>query len=156
MLSNPKITIKWNTTVKEFRGNEGGVLTTCVTQDVNDPTVEGEITADAAFVAIGHIPNTALFKGALEMQDSGYLTTRDKSTHCSVDGVFAAGDVADWVYRQAVTSAGSGSAVQPAASSLPLLLCHFFSAISCLPLLVCHFSSACTLPLRPPPRICDG
>ncbi len=109
VLNNPKITIVWNTTVKEFKGNDGGMLTTAVLEDVTNPENVTELAVDGAFVAIGHIPNTWLFKDQLEMEESGYLVTRGRSTHCSVDGVFAAGDVADWVYRQAVTSAGSGS-----------------------------------------------
>jgi len=109
VLGNPKIHVMWNTTVKEFKGNEGGVLTTVVTQDINDAENVTEVAADAAFVAIGHIPNTGVFSGQLDMSGSGYLLTKEGSTRCSVDGVFAAGDVADWTYRQAVTSAGSGS-----------------------------------------------
>jgi len=109
VMSHPKIQIMWNTTVKEFKGTAEGVLTTVVAQSTEDPVNITEIAADAAFVAIGHIPNTGLFAGQLEMTDSGYLVTKPGSTHCSVDGVFAAGDVADWTYRQAVTSAGSGS-----------------------------------------------
>merc|ERR1719502_27386 len=99
----------WNTTVKEFKGGDNGMLQTVVAQNVDDAENVTEIPAEAAFVAIGHIPNTQLFKGQLDMTSSEYLVTADGTTKCSVPGVFAAGDVADWVYRQAVTSAGSGS-----------------------------------------------
>ena len=114
MLSNPKITVMWNTTVGEFKGGDCKDEATCMLSHLmlhttDDPSNTTELAVDAAFVAIGHIPNTDLFTGQLEMTESGYLQTRPDSTHCSVDGVFASGDVADWVYRQAVTSAGSGS-----------------------------------------------
>merc|ERR1719498_116209 len=115
VLSNPKITVMWNTTVKQFKGGDCAQEATCmlshlVLEDTVDPAKEvPELPVDAAFVAIGHIPNTELFKGQLDMSDNGYLLTREGSTACSIPGVFASGDVADWVYRQAVTSAGSGS-----------------------------------------------
>jgi len=109
VMANPKITIMWNSTVQEFKGAEGGMLNTVVVQSTTDASNVTEVPADAAFVAIGHIPNTDIVKEQLEMNAAGYLVTRPGSTSCSVDGVFAAGDVADWVYRQAVTSAGSGS-----------------------------------------------
>jgi len=114
VLNNPKITVVWNTTIKQFKGGDCAQEATCmlshlVLESTTDPENVTELAVDAAFVAIGHIPNTDLFKGQLEMSDNGYLMTKAESTHCSVDGVFAAGDVADWVYRQAVTSAGSGS-----------------------------------------------
>jgi len=110
VLSNPKITVMWNSTVAEFKAVEGSnVLGSVAVRSTTDETNVTEIPAEAAFVAIGHIPNTQLFNGQLEMTENGYLITKPASTKCSVDGVFAAGDVADWVYRQAVTSAGSGS-----------------------------------------------
>ena len=110
VLNNAKITVLWNSTVAEFKAGEGSdMLAEVVVRDVNDASNVSSIPAEAAFVAIGHIPNTGLFTGQLDMTDTGYLQTRADSTHCSVDGVFASGDVADWVYRQAVTSAGSGS-----------------------------------------------
>ena len=114
VLANPKITVIWNTVVKEFKGGDCAQEATCmlsalVLESTTDPSNVTELPVDAAFVAIGHIPNTDLFKGQLDMTDNGYLVTANASTRCSVDGVFAAGDVADWTYRQAVTSAGSGS-----------------------------------------------
>jgi len=109
VLSHPKITVMWNSAVKEFKGGETNMLDKVIVESTTDPTNTTEIPAEGAFVAIGHIPNTDIVKGQLDMNDAGYLVTRGGSTACSTSGVFAAGDVADWVYRQAVTSAGSGS-----------------------------------------------
>jgi thioredoxin reductase (NADPH) len=74
-------------------------------------TVTGEVSTmnvTGIFVAIGHRPNTDLFKGILQMEDTGYLTTKPGSTYTNIDGVFACGDVQDHTYRQAITAAGSG------------------------------------------------
>jgi thioredoxin reductase (NADPH) len=96
-----------NAVVSEVLGTDTGKVTGVRLQD----TVTAEervLAADGLFVAIGHDPTTGLFKGILDMDEAGYLITRDGSTATNVDGVFAAGDVVDHVYRQAVTAAGMG------------------------------------------------
>jgi thioredoxin reductase (NADPH) len=101
-----KIEFVLDSVVEEVLGD--GVVTGVVVRNVktDEPT---EIAADGLFVAIGHDPNTELFKGQLDMDpESGYLITKGKSTETNIPGVFAAGDVQDDVYRQAVTAAGSG------------------------------------------------
>ena len=102
--ANDKIRFAWNSTVVRLHGEQSVEAVTL--QD----TVTGEqreLPVTGVFVAIGHKPNTDLFKGQLEMEDNGYLVTRDGST-TDVEGVFACGDVQDHVYRQAITAAGSG------------------------------------------------
>ena len=103
--ANAKIEFRWNSVVEEVLGG-GGVVTGLSLRD----TVTGansELAVDGVFVAIGHTPNTSLFRGQLEMDENGYLVPRD-GTRTSVAGVFACGDVQDHVYRQAITAAGSG------------------------------------------------
>jgi thioredoxin reductase (NADPH) len=103
--NNPKIEFVWNTVVEELIGEtklEGAVVRNVLTDDVTTLPVTG------LFVAIGHRPNTDLFKGVLDMDDNGYLITQPNSSYTNVAGVFACGDVQDHTYRQAVTAAGSG------------------------------------------------
>ena len=103
--SNPKIEFKWNSKVTELLGTEklnGVGIVNTVTGERSQLSVTG------LFIAIGHRPNTDLFKGALEMEDNGYLKTRPGSSYTNVPGVFACGDVQDHTYRQAITAAGSG------------------------------------------------
>ena len=104
-----KITIEWNTTLEEVLGDDSGVTGLRL-----KPTAGGEtreISVDGVFIAIGHIPNSEIFTGQLEMRN-GYVVVNTgitgNATQTSVAGVFAAGDIADQVYRQAVTSAGFG------------------------------------------------
>jgi thioredoxin reductase (NADPH) len=105
--SNPKIEFVMNATVDEVLGVEGGKMTGVrLRNTVTDDT--WTIPADGLFVAIGHDPNTALFVDQLEHDDAGYLITQHGSTDTNVPGVFAAGDVQDHTYRQAITAAGSG------------------------------------------------
>ncbi|MFM1751849.1 MAG: thioredoxin reductase [Actinomycetota bacterium] len=104
-LNNPKIEMRWNAVVTDLVGEnqlESIVLTDTVTGESSTMNVSG------LFIAIGHRPNTDVFKGVLDMEDSGYLITRPDSTYTNIPGVFACGDVKDHVYRQAITAAGSG------------------------------------------------
>jgi thioredoxin reductase (NADPH) len=103
--SNERIEFLLDSVVEEVLGDD--TVTGVLVRNVkNDETVE--IPADGFFVAIGHDPNTALFRGQLDMDEAGYIETEGKTTETNVVGVFAAGDVQDHVYRQAVTAAGSG------------------------------------------------
>ena len=102
--NNPKVGFLWNTVVEEILGDP--VVTGIRLRDLKTGAVI-EKPCDGVFVAIGHSPNTKLFAGQLDMDKTGYIKTHD-GTRTNVPGVFAAGDVQDHVYRQAVTSAGSG------------------------------------------------
>ena len=105
VLNNPKIEILWNTETEEILG-ETEVSGMRV---INTSTGEKkEIAIKGFFVAIGHKPNTDIFKGILDLDDSGYIQVKPGSTRTNIEGVFAVGDAADKVYRQAVTAAGTG------------------------------------------------
>jgi thioredoxin reductase (NADPH) len=107
VLKNPKVEIIYNSTVEEITGENGKVSAVTL---VNKKTgALSSLPTQGVFIAIGLIPNTALFKNQLEMKASGHLLVTN-DTHTSIAGVFAAGDVADIKYRQAITSAGSGCA----------------------------------------------
>jgi len=103
--ANDRIEFRWNAVVEEVVGD--AKVESLVLRDTQTGEISG-LEVDGLFVAIGHDPNTALFVGQLEMDDDGYLVTDADSTGTSVEGVFAAGDVQDHVYRQAITAAGSG------------------------------------------------
>jgi thioredoxin reductase (NADPH) len=109
--NNPKISFLLNSIVEEYVGitTDTGMkkLTHLRVRDVVSGNVQ-DIEADGAFVAIGHQPNTHLFKGLLDMDDVGYIQTVGKSSNTNIPGVFACGDAQDSVYRQAITAAGSG------------------------------------------------
>jgi thioredoxin reductase (NADPH) len=104
---NPKIAWLMDTVVEKILGGAGQGVTGARVRHVKTGEVT-DVEAGGIFMAIGHVPNTAVFKGKLEADESGYLLTRDGTTATSVPGVFAAGDVQDHRYRQAVTAAGSG------------------------------------------------
>ncbi|MCJ7670464.1 MAG: thioredoxin-disulfide reductase [Acidimicrobiia bacterium] len=104
-LANDKIDVLWNSVITDVNG-EHQVESLEIRDVVTDATSKLEV--DGLFVAIGHDPNTKLFTGQLELDENGYIITAVDSTRTSIDGIFAAGDVQDHVYRQAVTAAGSG------------------------------------------------
>ena len=103
---NPKIAFLWNSEVQEIRDGGKGKVESAILKNLKTGA-QTEVATAGVFVAIGHIPNTKIFKGQLEMDENGYLITRE-GTATNRPGVFAAGDVADHVYRQAITAAGTG------------------------------------------------
>ncbi|MDP9340962.1 MAG: thioredoxin-disulfide reductase [Actinomycetota bacterium] len=102
---NPKIEFVWNSAVQEVLGD--GAVSGVRLQDLESGT-ETEHPTGGVFVAIGHDPNTELFQGQLDTNEAGYILVQEPTTRTSVGGVFAAGDVVDFVYRQAITAAGMG------------------------------------------------
>jgi thioredoxin reductase (NADPH) len=106
VLNHDQIEVMWNKTVEEIKGD--GAVSSVVLKDTQDESTE-EVNLDGVFVAIGHDPNVKFLDGLVELDEKGYIKTGfSTATSTSVDGIFAAGDVADSVYRQAITAAGSG------------------------------------------------
>ena len=106
MKNNPKITIHWNSETEEILGDATGVTGIRIKNNVSNATEE--IACKGFFVAIGHQPNTSIFRGQLDMDAQEYLITEKGSSRTNIPGVFACGDVQDSMYRQAVTAAGRG------------------------------------------------
>jgi thioredoxin reductase (NADPH) len=108
MLAHPKIEPIWDTVVTEYLTDDTGEMRAVRLKNVKTDA-SSELEVKCVFIAIGHVPNTAPFQDKLDMDESGYLIQRN-GTHTNLAGVFAAGDVADHIYRQAVTAAGEGCA----------------------------------------------
>ncbi len=109
-LKNPKIEFIWNSLIEDITGiDEGGEKRVTGVKLKNTETGEvNEKNCDGVFMAIGHKPNTAIFKGLIDMDEKGYIKVKGNTSQTNIPGVFAAGDVHDTVYRQAVTAAGAG------------------------------------------------
>ena len=108
LFSNPKITVLWNTELAEVHGGDAPLKVKGVRLKDSRTGAHRELAVDGVFIAIGHTPASELFAGQIEMKPSGYIKTAPYSTATSVPGAFAAGDVTDDIYRQAVTAAGQG------------------------------------------------
>jgi thioredoxin reductase (NADPH) len=108
LFANPKIEVVWDHAVDEIIGGGEPRAVTGVRLRSTKTGATRDLAADGVFIAIGHTPNTAVFKGVLDHDDEGYLVTKAGTTRTNIDGVFAAGDVQDKIYRQAVTAAGTG------------------------------------------------
>ena len=107
VLNNEKIDIMWNSAVDDIHGAKDTGVTGVKIKD----TISGDlrnVSCDGIFMAIGHVPNTNIFKGQIDLDEKGYITTQPDTTNTNVSGVFACGDVQDQVYRQAITAAGTG------------------------------------------------
>lgn len=106
-LANGKIRFHWNAVVAEILADDKGLLRGVVLEDVESGD-RSELAVKGLFIAIGHVPNTKLVEGKLDLDENGYVLLAGRGTRTSVEGVFACGDVADHVYRQAITAAGTG------------------------------------------------
>ena len=105
VLNTSNIEVHWNTNTEEVLGDDKVVGVRVMNNKTNE---RKEIPVEGFFVAIGHKPNTDIFKDFLDMDETGYLIANPGTTHTKVEGVFVSGDAADKVYRQAVTAAGTG------------------------------------------------
>ena len=106
-MANPKISVEYNSNVDDIIGTKETGVTAVRLKD----TISGakrDVVCDGIFMAIGHIPNTQLFNGSINLDNAGYIITNSDTTYTNLEGVFACGDVQDHVYRQAVTAAGTG------------------------------------------------
>ena len=116
LLANKKVTVKFNTVGHEVKGDEKGLMSHMVVKDVKTGKLE-TLEANGLFYAVGHDPATALFKTQIDTDEEGYIVTKPGTSYTNIEGVFAAGDVQDKRYRQAITSAGKS----PDSISLHLL-----------------------------------
>jgi len=107
VLAHPKIVVEWNSVVEDILGNDKDGVTGVLLKNVQTGETR-EISCSGYFCAIGHKPNTDLFKGVLHLDEQGYIITKPNRTATNIEGVFACGDVQDSYYRQAITAAGSG------------------------------------------------
>lgn len=107
VLSHEKIEVLWNREIKDIKGTKQGGVTSIMLHN-NQTKADEELPCAAVFMAIGHTPNSELFKNIITMDETGYIITKNQSTATNIEGVFACGDVQDHVYRQAITAAGSG------------------------------------------------
>jgi thioredoxin reductase (NADPH) len=104
--SNPKIQMHWNSQTEEILGDDNGVTGVMIKNHITN--IETILPITGFFVAIGHKPNTDIFKGFLDMDEAGYIITEKGTSYTNIEGVFASGDAQDHIYRQAVTAAGTG------------------------------------------------
>ena len=108
LLNHPQVNVIWDTVVEEILGHESPKSVTGIKLKNIKTGIKSELDIDGIFIAIGHKPQTEIFKGQLDMDDEGYLKAIPGTTRTNIPGIFAAGDVQDKVYRQAVTAAGQG------------------------------------------------
>jgi thioredoxin reductase (NADPH) len=104
--SNPKIQMHWNSQTEEILGDDNGVTGVMIKNHITN--IETVLPITGFFVAIGHKPNTDIFKGFLDMDEAGYIITEKGTSYTNIEGIFASGDAQDHIYRQAVTAAGTG------------------------------------------------